>query len=190
MIQEAIHKFQELPPIGKFAVIGVTSGVAIFGVVVANKRAEAIASSNTTSNTQGALNGGTALDPTQLFSNSGLFGTPGSTDSLTANGPLTTPTGTTGTTKPPSGQTGMIPLPAQKATSGLSNNFHIITVGSATQFKTLDDIAKYANHGKSSGYWNPSTVYHYRNNAQIFQALGMTVNGKTKIPAASVQISI
>ena len=187
LVTDAVDKFNKLPTGGKVAVVGITAGVAVVGIIIANRRAAAASSTTSGSPT---LNGGNPLDPTQLFSGSGLLGTPGSTDTITANGPptpVTTPTPT-----PPPTQTGSIPTPAPSGTPGLSNNFHVIQVGSATPFKTLADIAVYAQKGATKGStWNPSSVFSYRNNSMIFQALGMTANqANTPIPAASVSISI
>lgn len=192
VITEAVDKFEKLPTGGKVAVVSITAAVAIGGIIVANKRASAssgTSSGSTTAAGTTTLNGGTPYDPSQLFSSSGLFGTPGTTDTLTANGTGTTSSTTTPTPSP--SQSGGIPLPSPTGTAGQSNNYHVIAVGSATPFKTLADIIKYANGGKKTGTWNGSTVYNYRNNSQIFQALGLTPNQlNTPISAASVQISI
>lgn len=179
MITDAVDKFEKLPTGGKVAVVGITAGVAVVGIMIANRRA---ASTGTTSGATPGVSGESPLSPSQLFNGSGVLPSGGipSGDTFTGNGGVPLP-------PVPSGQTGTIPTPAPSGTSGMSNNFHVIQVGSATQFKTLADVAKYAG----GGTWNPSTVFNYRNNSQIFQALGMTANNpNAPIPASSVSISI
>lgn len=65
-------------------------------------------------------------------------------------------------------------------TPGESNNFHFLTIGPGLD--TLPLIAKYANGGKTTGSWNYSKVYNYRNNGQIFQSAGVINSPSIKLP--------
>jgi hypothetical protein len=172
IVTDAVDKFEKLPTGGKVAVVGITVGVAVLGIYIANKRAATATGTTTTTPTGTTVNGGTPLDPTQFFSGTGLLGTPGTTDTVTANGPVMAPTQPGTTTAPTAGPVPPANPPTRTGNPPVSGEAKTRVVTTSSQMHTFGELLNYLRVRNIRGYTEQDI---YNMNAANFRSAG--ING-------------
>ncbi len=103
--------------------------------------------------------------------------------------PAPAPTGPSGPTPipQPSQPSGSQPIwPDPMGTPGESNNFHLYTTQPGDTLQKIAALANWSQYGPDKG---ATFLYNYRNNARVFQALGIPNSPTVQLPM-NVEISI